>query len=205
MVKDNIKRIDLRILSLGGLICSLVAGYFYYVSLAPAPDNQAQLQALLRGSGRDKTPSTEAANPADGQTDKTPGKPSTDASKVEFNNKLANPAPTTADTIIQKTANKDFLPPARLAPDMFSFSSLPNNAPMAEFPITLVGQKNLEWYKTRTGPEGGVDAGIQSSVYGRPPGLPPGPLPGPPGPPEPPIPPVPPGPKPPPEVSTSGL
>lgn len=201
-VIDRKKRFAIIIVLVCLLACALIARYFNYTGLPPVPDSMTQLNALLEGkTGSSQTAPAEAAAPVEGQADKAATKPHTDAPKVEFENKLINQAAGNAATDILEIEDKYTLPPARLAPDMFTFSSLPNNAPVAEFPLVLVGQKNLEWYRTRSGNEGGGAAGLegapQASIYGHPPKTPPSTPPGPPGPPGPP--------EPPPEVSTSGL
>ncbi len=209
-MRDQNKRFPIIILLLCVVACSLIAGYFYYLSLTPELDNMSRLQAMLKGdkSNNDSAPSTKAVTtsgpilPANTTSDK----PDIDVAKVEFESKLAGLAAGTTDADLQKTSEKYALPPPRLAPDMFTFFSLPSDAPFAEFPLVLVGQKNLEWVRTRSGTDGGgamgVDGSQPSSIYGNPHPKPP---PTPPGPPGPPGPPPGPPPNPPPEVSTSGL
>jgi hypothetical protein len=54
-----------------------------------------------------------------------------------------------AEFVAEFVKDRVELPPAKLAPDMFSFDVLPFDAPLAEFPIVLVWQKHREWYVTR--------------------------------------------------------
>ncbi|MEI6166305.1 MAG: hypothetical protein WCS52_03850 [bacterium] len=209
-MKDSNKRFNIIILLLCVLACSLIASYFFFVSRTPEPDNLAELQAMLKGNESSQTPASEPA--PSGEANTQPGSPPSDKPnaappKVEFGNKLATMTAVDAEIAAQKPTDKYELPPPRIARDMFTFSSLPNDAPVAEFPLVLVGQKNLERYKTLSGKEGGGafgGSGGSRTSHGAtppptpkpPPSPPPGPPPGPP-----PIPP----PEPPPEVSTSGL
>ena len=210
-MKDSNKRFAVIILLLCVLACSLIASYFYYMAHSSTPDNLARLQAMLNAKTDDLNPAAQNTSPTAEETKpqagNTAGKPDDNTAKVKFDSKLTGLTAGEAEDATHKADDQYVLPPPRLAPDMFTFSSLPNNAPVAEFPLVLVGQKSLEWYRTRSGNDGGGAIGAPgaelASIHGRPPGPPPGP-PTPPGPPpEPPEPPKPP--PPPPEVSPSGL
>lgn len=41
------------------------------------------------------------------------------------------------------------MPPRRLAPGVFVYEPIPHDAPVAEFPLVLVWQKDREWYRIR--------------------------------------------------------
>lgn len=201
MNKIRSKRMILSLAWLGLLAALLVASYFLYVTLPPTPTPHAQLDALLNGEVKTPPPA-EALLSSEGtppKPDSVAGKPRADMAKTEFESKLTDAMATEKEP---DKLEKDYLPPPRLAPDMFVFSSLPFNAPVAEFPLVLVGQKNLEWYRPPVGMTGGgMDGGggdNSPSIYRNPPVKPPKPPPGPRPPPGPP-------PKPPPEVSNSGL
>lgn len=89
---------------------------------------------------------------------------------------------------------KRVLPPARLASDDFPYQNLPFDAPVAEFPLVLVWQKQLELDQIRemSGSSADPMLDMRNNIYrvpGNPPGPPPGPPPHPPGP-KPPKPPV---------------
>ncbi len=210
-MKDNDKRFAIIIILLCLLACSFIGSYFYYETLTPAPDNLARLKDLLSKTELDTTPATSTPSPAgtDALLDKSAEKPKENTGKVEFNDKLNGLATTETTTTIKETSDKDVLPPPRLAPNMFIFSTLVNDAPISEFPLVLVGQKSLDWYRTRSGNDGGgaigVDGNVPSSIYSQPPTpTPTPPAPNPPTPEPPPTPPPKP-PRPPPEVSPSGL
>lgn len=198
-VKDSNKRFAIIVALLGGIACALIASYFSFSDLSQPAPHHAQLQALLTGNSTDsRLSANSSATPvADAE------KPSASPAEVEFTSKQATPL---ADlgAEFEKKNDRDVLPPNRIAPDMFSFATLPYDAPVAEFPLVLVGQRNLEWYITPKEPELGGIGGVydsRSSIAGRPPGPPPGTPPsggGPGGPPGGPS-------KPPPEVSNSGL
>lgn len=117
--------------------------------------------------------------------------------KAEFSLKVKEGNPRAEFKALPTTFN--VIIPPKLAPNMFSFSQLPYDAPAAVFPLVLVGQRNLEWVPTIPG---GRIEGAVTPVYAAPRPTPSTPTPTPspnPGPTPTPTPP------PQPEVSTSGL
>lgn len=193
MTQDN-RRFAIILILISLLIFGGMGVYFKYFAHDVTMPNLANLQK------RPDMDALDAAQKASSETDLTP--PSTKPKPSE----LTDGKPKVTElpsTHIGTDGIHSTYPAARVAPDMFPFQSIPFDAPLAEFPLVLVGQKNLELYKVpRTPGDGGMPEGPGSSIYGRPSGrpvppTPPGP-PGPPGPPTPPIPPTPP-------VSRSGL
>jgi len=192
-----------------------IAGYFAFFAPHHPKMDLSTIQKILN---RDIF-TTENELDIPGITKLTPGKASTTkafsmpqiemTSPVEkvptaaFTDKQLKPFETEAGVPNRLFTLNTVFPPSKLASYMFAFSSLPFDAPVAEFPLVLVWQKNLDWAKGTTGERGGsVPSSLPSgTIYGKAkPGSPPGQPPGPPGP-------TPPGPtpRPPPEVSTSGL
>lgn len=205
MSKTHNQRLIILLALLGLLTCILAACYFLYARQDTTLNPQAQLDALLNRQ-EPSSPSPEPERPGEStalKPDPAAGIPKADMTKTAFESKLAES--TSMDKEKEDAANKrekDYIPPPRLAPDMFAFESVPFDAPIAKFPLVLVGQKDLEWYPSRVRREtGGIEGGGGSpSFYRNSPNRPPTPTP-PPGPRPPPGKP----PKPPPEVSNSGL
>ena len=216
-VKLENHRFSVILIALSLLICGVIAGYYLFV--APPPEKM-DLAAIMKVLNLDiYTTENEADIPASAKLtaeNVTPNQP-LNIPKTDNNTPIAKPPLAEfahqnikvidyrAEFTSSKTSFRTVLPPAKLAPSMFVFSTLPFDAPIAEFPLVLVWQKNLEWTKTRTGDRGGAGAPSPLSpgvIYGKtpPPPVTPPPI-NPPGPPEPPGPP----PAPPPEVSYSGL
>lgn len=204
-MKQGNRQFTMAIIIAGIMACSLILAYF--TVLAPTTEMPDAMN-LKAKPGTTPGPVLSALGPAEKSPEpqKAAGTPSAAPPPVEFTAGKADAIGPKADFSIKTDVVLTVLPPARLAPEMFAYSSLPFDAPLAEFPLVLVGQKYLEWYKTPRDPLGASAGGIGSSpIYGRPP--PPGTPPTPPGPPRPPPPQPPPQPppKPPPEVSTSGI
>ncbi len=209
ILKANNRQFTIAIIVVGVLVCALIMAYF--TVFAPKVDmpDLSKLQGTPAPQ-EDKPTSQEPITPAPADQptvqQAAQGTPAAAPAPVEFGTGKAADVGPKAEEDTKLDTIKAVSPAARLAPDMFSYSALPFDAPLAEFPLVLVGQKNLEWYKAPREVIGGSPGGIGTaplSIYGRPPSPPPKPTPppgggGPPGPPEKP-------PKPPPEVSTSGL
>ncbi len=200
-MKINKRRLAIIALLSIGLLCSLIASYFYFSSHPLKRNDLTQLLDFKKGDEATQTDKTLQPTGqkifSSAESDLPQGPSDTGASQAG----LGDIGSAGLDPDAHHDAGKYALPSPRIAPNMFAFSSLRNNAPVAQFPLELVGQKNLEWYRTRGANEGGTINDGQLSIHRRPPPgrpPPPGPPPGPPGPPGPP-------PGPPPEVSTSGL
>ncbi|MEI6564969.1 MAG: hypothetical protein WCO42_11760 [bacterium] len=210
-MNNNNKRFTVILMVMGAMMCSVIAGYFYYIAPPTPPPSLPNIYetgnepVVKTTSDPSPLPAGEARlNPLAGLNNNGP------SAKTEF----VAPRLQAQDEKGEMKAAEEVLheapPLPRLAPDMFAFSSLPYDAPMAEFPLVLVGQKNVEWPKIMSVGQGvsggfGGPAGPPSTIYSKPTGEPPvvppvRPPPGPPGPPE-----IPPTPHPPPEVSYSGL
>jgi hypothetical protein len=196
----------------GLLLCSLILAYFTVLAPPVEMPDLTRLKAApavpgaLSASPGPITPAPATQEPATRPPEPQPAPGSVSAAPppVEFGTGKADVLGPKTEFGLNPAGIRAVLPSARLAPDMFAYATLPYDAPLAEFPLVLVGQKYLEWYKTTSEPIG-VSAGIGSaSIYGRPP-TPPGTPPTPPGPPPGPPPKPPKPPKPPPEVSTSGI
>ena len=215
IVKLENHRFTVILVLLALIICGVIAGYFAFMTPAP---KKMDLAAILKILNLDiytaeneieipaAKPPLENGPPGNALVPPPPAgtTPAAKLPMAEFVHEKIKGVDTRAEFTSGMTAFRTVLPPAKLAPDMFVFSTLPFDAPVAEFPIVLVWQKNLEWTRTRTGDRsGGGPSGLAGgTIYGKtppPPVTPPTP-PGPPGPPEPPVPPTPP-----PEVSKSGL
>jgi len=201
---------------IGLLVCGMITAYYaYFVPTRPKLDLRAIQKILnldiftteseLDIPGTTRLATQQGSPDQSNLVQKTMGTtPSGKLPKAEFTEAHGSADANKAGTTPDRFAFRTVLPPSKLSVDMFAFSSLPFDAPVAEFPLVLVWQKNLEWAKTMTGDRVGawkVGPGslTPGSIYGKaPPGTPPSRPPGPPGPPGPP-------PRPPPEVSTSGL
>lgn len=196
---NNNRRFIILVVLLGMLICGSILAYFNFITPAPAISPLAlTLKPATPVQVAPQTPPPQEPKP------ETPRKLETAPPPVppsEFpKTKIKDVAPT-ADFNSRELAPKNLLANTKLAPEMFAFNTLPYDAPLAQFPLVLVWQKNLEWYKTVGGRIAGSIAPPSGNIYGRPPSSPPTP----PEPPEPPPKPPPEPPEPPPEVSTSGL
>lgn len=218
---NNNRRFIILVVLLGMLICGSILAYFSFITPAPAisplaltlkpaapvqvapqtPPPQEPQPATPQepppARPREQQPSTPRESPP-----ATPRKLETAAPPVEFEKTQIKDMAPTADFNSRELAPKNLLSTTKLDPEMFVFNTLPYDAPLAQFPLVLVWQKNLEWYKTVGGRTAGSIAPPSGNIYGRPPSRPPTP---PNPPPNPPPKPPPEPPKPPPEVSTSGL
>jgi len=196
------KRFTTLLVIAGLLIMGLMAAYIEFAANRTAATAAAAKLAPTTPAPNQGQPSARVTN--------TPAPTTPNATPPE----ILFPKATTTDKpgpLVQFVAQKTPTTPAislpKLTPDLFAFDTLPYDAPIVQFPLVLVGQRDLDWTKTVIKPTGGGISPPSTAVYGSTPPVPRPPTPQPvPPPPPPPTPhPVPtPGPIPP-EVSTSGL
>ena len=143
---------------IGLLVCGMITVYYaYFVPTHPKLDLRA-IQKILNldiftteseldipGTTRLATQQGSPDQPK--QVPKTAGTtPSGKLPKAEFTEAHGSADANKAGTTPDRFAFRTVLPPSKLSVDMFAFSSLPFDAPVAEFPLVLVWQKNHgEW------------------------------------------------------------
>ncbi|MEI6789015.1 MAG: hypothetical protein WCL49_11120, partial [bacterium] len=155
-MKSSSQKFTIAGIIIGIMACASIMAYFSLFTPKVEMPDLSQFQKTSE-QPEDKPPAPQPApqgQPPEQSGPKTPPEtPSATPLPVQFTSEKADlPPPENPERI-------DLPPSTRLAPDMFVYSTLPFDAPMAEFPLVLVGQKSLEWYKATVVSRGGISSG----------------------------------------------
>lgn len=143
---------------IGAVVAAVVAVLAIVWHFATAPEVQDPFRQLAQlnvapAEPRGTPPPPPPTAPPPGESERQPqGEPPAAApSAVMPPSGMQPQPPTQPEGIKQDLARTVVEPliPRRLEPEYFVFMPLPFDAPLAEFPLVLVWQKNREWYRIR--------------------------------------------------------